>query len=127
FRFNGLSRWYGVPENLSLRYDNNHITFQFVSINTHSPKKIKYQYQLEGIDDDWSGVTHRPEASYGNLPHGQYNFKVKAMSGPGLWSRELNYPFEIRPPWWFSWWAYCIYGFFGVSLLYGLRQFTVNR
>src|SRR5690606_7502951 len=64
FRFNGLSRWYGVPENLSLRYDNNHITFQFVSINTHSPKKIKYQYQLEGIDDDWSGVTHRPEASY---------------------------------------------------------------
>jgi len=126
-RFDGLSRWYGVPENLSLPYDNNHLTFQFVGINTHAPQKIKYQYQLEGIDPYWSGVTERGEASYGNLPHGQYTFKVKAMNGEGIWSSALSYTFTIRPPWWLTWWAYILYVCMGICAIYGARKYTVNR
>jgi signal transduction histidine kinase/AraC-like DNA-binding protein/streptogramin lyase len=127
FQFDGLSSWYGVPENLNLSYDNNHLTFQFVGITTHSPKKVKYQYQLEGVDPHWSGITNRGEASYSNLPHGQYTFKVRAMNGQGIWSGELKYPFKIRPPWWHTWWAQTLYAIMGVGLLYGLRKYTVNR
>ncbi len=41
--FDSLSRWNGVPEHLSLPYDNNNITIQFVGISIQSPKKVKYQ------------------------------------------------------------------------------------
>ncbi len=102
--FDGISRWYGLPEHLNLAYNNNFLTFQFVGITTESPKKVKYQYKLEGLDPNWSALTSRSEATYGNLAHGQYTFKVKAMNGSGYWSNELNYSFAIRAPWWLTWW-----------------------
>ena len=103
FYFDSVSKWYGVPENLSLAHDNNYLTFQFVGIEIQSPKKVKYQYKLEGLDQNWSALTHRSEATYGNLPHGGYTFKVKALGSGGHWSKELAYSFFIRPPWWLTW------------------------
>ncbi len=109
FHFDCVSRWYGVPEHLSLAYNNNYLTFQFVGITLQSPKKVKYQYKLEGLDNNWSALTDRSEATYGNLPHGKYTFKVKAMNGEGYWSNEFNYSFTSRPPWWETSWAYVLY------------------
>jgi ligand-binding sensor domain-containing protein len=41
FEFNGLTRWYNLPENLSLAYNNNYITFNFIGITQNQPKKVK--------------------------------------------------------------------------------------
>jgi serine phosphatase RsbU (regulator of sigma subunit) len=109
FEFDGISKWYGLPDNLSLAYNNNYLTFNFIGITMMQPKKVKYQYKLEGIDENWSALTERTEAPYGNLPHGNYTFKVKAMNSEGYWSKEFHYNFTIRPPWWKTWWAYSIY------------------
>ncbi|MEP7111412.1 MAG: histidine kinase, partial [Ferruginibacter sp.] len=109
FHFDSVSKWYDVPEHLSLAYDNNYLSFQFVGITMQSPKKVKYRFKLEGLDENWSALTDRTEAPYGNLPHGKYTFKVRAMNSDGYWSREFNYSFTIRPPWWFTWWAYVLY------------------
>jgi class 3 adenylate cyclase len=104
FEFDGITKWYGLPEDLSLAYNNNYLNFSFIGITMMQPKKVKYQYKLEGIDDNWSALTHRTEAPYGNLPHGSYTFKVKAMNSEGYWSNEIDYSFVIRPPWWETWW-----------------------
>ncbi|MEO5583499.1 MAG: triple tyrosine motif-containing protein, partial [Saprospiraceae bacterium] len=104
FHFDRVSKWYGLPEHLSLAHNNNNLTFQYVGINIQSPKKVKYQYKLEGLDQNWSEVTHRSEVTYSILPPYKYTFKVKAMNGEGYWSKELNYSFIIRPPWWSTWW-----------------------
>jgi len=109
FEFDGLSRWYNLPENLSLAYNNNYLTFNFIGITMAQPKKVKYQYKLEGIDENWSAITNRTEAPYGNIPQGNYIFKVKAMNSEGYWSEEFSYSFTIRPPWWKTWWMYCLY------------------
>jgi hypothetical protein len=109
FHFDTLSKWYGLPQQLSLAYNNNYLSFHFVGITLQSPKKVKYQFVLEGLDKRWSALTDRTEAQYGNLPHGKYSFKVKAMNGDGYWSNELNYSFTIRPPWWHTWWAYTVF------------------
>ncbi|HKH62687.1 MAG TPA: two-component regulator propeller domain-containing protein, partial [Flavitalea sp.] len=85
FHFDTISRWYGVPQHLSLAYNNNYLTFHFVGITLQSPKKVKYQFMLEGFDKRWIALTDRTEAQYGNLPHGKYTFKVKAMNGDGYW------------------------------------------
>lgn len=110
FKFDNVAKWYPVPENLSLDYNNNYLTFNFIGITQNQPKKVKYQYKLEGIDENWSAVTNRTSAPYGNLPHGKYTFKVRAMNSVGSWSNEINYAFVIRPPFWKTWWFRVLLG-----------------
>jgi len=124
FQFDSLLRWYNVPEHLSLAYSNNYLTFNFIGITTKSPQKVKYQYKLEGLEKTWSALTTRAEATYGNLPYGDYIFKVKAMNGDGYWSKEFNYSFIIRPPWWRTWLAYVLYAILFVT---GLWTFIYYR
>jgi two-component system sensor histidine kinase ChiS len=100
FRFSGTSKWYGVPINLSLKYNTNFLTFRFIGITQEQSNKVKYKYFLEGLDAAWSAPTLHNEASYGNLSHGNYTFKVRAMNSEGYWSKEYAYTFDIRPPWW---------------------------
>ena len=121
-KFDGLTKWYGLPEHLSLAYNNNYLTFNFIGITLKSPKKVKYQFKLDGIDKNWSAITSSNEAPYGNMPHGTFIFRVKAMNSEGYWSDELSYTFTIRPPLWRTWLAYAIY-----VLLAGLFIYYLNR
>ncbi|MDQ6845917.1 MAG: histidine kinase, partial [Bacteroidota bacterium] len=109
FEFSGLSKWYYLPENLKLTYDNNYLTFRFVGITTKRTQHVKYQYFLDGLDHHWSSLTTNPEATYNDLPPGYYVFKVKAVNSAEYWSGEYAYRFTILPPWWKSWWAYMLY------------------
>ena len=125
--FDSVSKWYGLPQNLSLAYNNNYLTFNFVGITTESPKKVKYQYILDGIDKNWSTYTLKTEAHYGNLPYGTYTFKVKAMNDEGYWSKELTYTFTIRPPWWRTWLAYLLYTAMIGGSIYTFYRFQFKR
>jgi len=127
FHFDGLSKWYGIPVNLSLAYNNNNLTFQYIGITIQSPKKVRYQYLLEGFEENWNSLTDRTEATYGNLPHGSYTFKVKAINGDGYWSKEFAYSFTIRPPWWHTWWAYTLFAFATTGIVYAIFKYRVNQ
>ena len=41
-----------LPKNLVLPFTKNNLTFQFVGISLVAPEKVRYQYQLEGLDVD---------------------------------------------------------------------------
>ncbi len=124
FDFTGVRPWYNVPEKLVLRHDNNHLNFQFIGITTKRPKEIRYQYMLEGFDENWSSFSDHPLATYSKLPHGKFTFKVKAVNSEGYWSDELEYSFIIFPPWWKTWWAYLVYV---AGLLFAVWAFTWYR
>jgi len=127
FQFSGLSKWYYTPEQLKLVYNNNYLTFQFIGITTKRPNEVKYQFLLEGLDDNWSSITDKPEASYSDLPHGKYTFKVKAVNSEGYWSNESSYPFEIRPPWWQTNLAYLLYILIFALLLWAFIQYRSRQ
>lgn len=126
-RFNGLSRWNGLPQDLSLAYSNNYLSFEFIGVTMNQPNKVKYQYMLEGMDENWSSVSLRNEATYGNIPPGKYTFKVKAMNSNGTWSDPIQYMFTIRPPWWLTWWAYSLYVLLFVSALIMYSRWRMQR
>lgn len=127
FRFSNLSKWYGIPEELSLPHNHNFIDFEFVGINTNTPQTVRYQYQLAGLDETWSNPTNRSDATYGNLSPGNYTFLVRARHGEGQWSRAFEYPFRIRPPWWATWWAYALYALLVAGFVYTLIQYRVRQ
>ena len=117
FKFDSVSKWHGLPEQLSLAYYNNYLTFNFIGVTTLRPKKVKYQYKLEGADENWSTISNKTSATYGNLPPGVYTFKVKAVNSIGIWSNEYNYTFTIRPPWWQTWWFRTTVGIMIISTI----------
>lgn len=124
--FTAISKWYNLPENLSLAYNNNYLTFSFIGVTQKQTKKVKYQYMLEGLDENWSAIIDITEATYGNLPHGTYTFKVRAMNSEGYWSKDLAYSFTIRAPWWQTWWFRILTIVFIVTSFYAFFRWRTN-
>ena len=122
FKFHGVNKWYSIPSDLSLAYNNNYVTFNFIGITLNKNKNVKYKYKLEGLDENWSATTNRTEVPYGNLAQGTYTFKVKAMNSEGYASKELNYTFTIRPPWWKTWWSRSLFALFVFISLYSFYR-----
>jgi signal transduction histidine kinase len=127
FTFKELSPWQMVPEELSLAFNNNFLTFEFAAVNTNAPQAVSYQYRLKGLENNWSAITQRSEATYGNLSPGSYTFCVKAVNEEGVWSKEVSYSFTIRPPWWQTWWCYLLYSLAIGGMIYVFIQYRVAQ
>jgi hypothetical protein len=88
-------------------YDENSITFEFISVHFTVPERIKYQYKLEGFDKDWSEKDDENTATYTNLPPGTYTFLLRAYNSDGVANpRPLAFKFQIDLPYWEKWWFY---------------------
>ena len=129
-QFDGITRFYPLPENLILPYKHNNVTFEFAAVEPARSYLVKYQYMLEGYDNDWNPVTKKTSASFGNIWEGTYTFKLKACRPNGVWSEPITYTFKVLPPWWRTWWIYFIYIVVFVStliLIYRWRTAVMRR
>ena len=109
-RFDSIASFYPIPKNLILPYNHNNITIQYNCVEVGRPFMVNYQCMLEGYDEDWSPISKKQEASYGNINEGTYTFKLRVQSPEGIWSEINTYTFTVLPPWWRTWWMYIIYG-----------------
>lgn len=125
--FSGIEPFYNYPLNLELPYNVNHLTFHFSAIDWYAHHKIKYQYLLEGLDNNWSSLSPDNKADYRNIPYGKYIFKVKAIGSANKWSNIFEYEFIIHPPWWRTWWAYILYGILIIILMIAIVRWNGNR
>ena len=81
------------------------ITFGYSGLILSIPDRVRYRYQLEGFDRDWSEPTAAREAVYTNLPPGDYRFHVMATNTDGIWSTgEAAVAFAVDPMYWQTWW-----------------------
>ena len=67
----------------------------------------------------WSRPTYQPLLTLSNLESGSYILEISARSeGVGEdWSKPLSLAFTVRPPMYRSWWAYLLYGVFGLLIV----------
>ena len=106
----GMSRD-GLPLNLKLPYNKNHIQLDFIGLSFTVPGKVKYRYKLSGFDNSWVQVpaSESAYAIYSNLPPGKYTFEVKACNNDGIWNKTpASFNFRIIPPFWQTWWFYVL-------------------
>ena len=109
---------------ITLPYDRNEISFEFVALHYSNPGKNLYAYRLEGYDKDWIETTaeHR-SATYTNLRPGRYRFRVKAANPNGVWNEEgASIGVVITPPWWRTAWAYLLYVIVAALVVYGVGR-----
>ena len=132
--FNGdtiLKQAITETEEIKLSYKNNVFSIEFTAINYVAPEQNKYAYMLEGFEDQWNYVDTERKASYTNLNHGEYVFKVKASNNDGVWNNEPAYlKIIITPPFWKTWWFKTLFiaVVIGITLLViELRLYTIKN
>jgi signal transduction histidine kinase/ligand-binding sensor domain-containing protein/CheY-like chemotaxis protein len=111
---------------VTLNYNQNYFSFDFIALNFLNPQKIRYSYKLEGFDRDWIYSPKRKFASYTNLEPGEYNFMVKVSNNNGVWTDDyVSVKIIIKPPIWKQTWFYVVAGLlilFVIRLLIFLRE-----
>ncbi len=113
---------------ITLNYNQNFITFEYIALNYLNPEKNQYSYQLVGFDKKWWNVGPRREVTYTNLNPGNYIFRVKASNSDGVWN---NNPTEIIihiiPPFWKTAWFICLLIIMTLSLAFSYYRYRVKN
>ena len=113
---------------ITLRYDENFLSFEFAALSYTHPEQNQYAYQLVGVDKNWVQNGNRYVANYTSLSPGHYTFRVKAANSDGIWNRkEASVQLVIRPPWWATWWAYSLYALLVGGAIWAYIRFYTNR
>jgi signal transduction histidine kinase len=113
---------------IRLAFNQNNISIDYTGIHYANPFKNKFAYKLENYDKDWREVGALRTANYYGLPPGKYIFRVKAANSNGVWNEKGAYiRITVTPPWWKTWWAYCIYGLILLAGTLAFHRFQKER
>ena len=116
FSINGKSM--DIRNEIKLNHNQENFSLDFFLPNYENPTKTKYAYKLEGVDKKWVYSNYRNYASYTNIKHGKYTFKVKARNSNGIWSEVTEIPITVLRPPWKTWWAYLLYALLILIVIY---------
>jgi len=93
----GTQKWFTLPKDLVLPPNQNHLTFEFISINLKPQIETYFQWKLSPRDKNWSPPTTNTEITLSDLPSGNYTFQIRTYSKNGI-SKINSYKFKIKTP-----------------------------
>ena len=102
-------------------------SFSFDAVDYANSDDKQIIYKLDGYNKEWRQQGSESRAYYFNVPPGKYVLRVKAVNtNNGIW-QEKDINVIISPPWWKTWWAYCIYAILFIALAVSLDRFQKAR
>lgn len=86
----------------TFRFYENNLAFEFGVLDYSNNMNNFVTYRLKGLEQSWRNGNGQDEATYYNIPGGNYVFQVRLIED----GREtmVEYPFHIIPPFWKQWW-----------------------
>jgi len=80
------------------------LTFAFTGLDLHAPSRVRFRYRLDNFDKSWSAVVSDRQATYTNLPPGEYTFRLIASNESDSWSSsESTIRVKVEPLIWQRW------------------------
>ncbi len=113
---------------LTFDYNQNTLSFQFVALDYSDPKSNQFVCQMVGYDKAPVDNGTRNFIRYGNLPAGNYTFKVWGTNSDGIKSEKpKTISINIIPPFYQTWWFYLICTILISSIIYGIFQYRLKQ
>lgn len=112
---------------MSFSYTKNNISFNFDGISFSNPKDVSYQFWLEGAEETWEPETFNPSVNYTRLRPGTYILHARAVGPQQNFSKEILIPFEIRSPFYQTWWFLLLCALAAGYLVYSFIRFRLHR
>ncbi|WP_245224767.1 two-component regulator propeller domain-containing protein [Pseudozobellia sp. WGM2] len=108
---------------VELNYDNRNFSLQFSEPSFSNEKLNKFEYKLEGFDEDWIATNgYSRTVQYTNLFPDDYVFKIRSRNGNGQWSETVSYQIKILRPFWLTPQAFLI-----MLVVFGLIFYLVRK
>lgn len=98
-----------VPVDFTLPFDKNYLTFTYQGIHFSEYENVRYQSRLLGRDDLWGLYNLNNEATYSNLPSGDYTFEIRcSIDGGKTFTETRSIHFIILSPFYKTWWFFSL-------------------
>ena len=115
---------------ITLKYNQNFITFEFAGMNYVNPSQTYYKYMLKNFDEDWDEISGNElgKATYTGLRPGKYNFMVYTANNDKVWG-EIPYELTIiiTPPFWATSYAIIIYAILTIAIFIYILKLYQKR
>ena len=106
-----------LTKKTDLKHVENHLKFSFSVSNYSKYFPSLYQYRLVGFNENWSNWSETPEATFENLPYGNYTFEARAKVGDIETQNTVSHTFVIDKPWHLSASAIVVYFIIGFLMV----------
>lgn len=118
----------GNKEKITLSYQDDILNFTFTDNHFRQSGKNSFEYQLLGLNDQWIPMEEHKTMTFIDLDPGSYSLMIRGKTPDGLSIEEKRLmEIRIRPPWWLTPWAYALYIFSLVGLVFLLYRFQLRR
>jgi len=89
---------------VSMGYWANSLVVQYSTLTFAHEGSVRFRYRLQPLFSEWRETALR-EMQFPGLPPNDYRLEVEARDGVDGWSKQpAVFAFQIRPPWWSTWW-----------------------
>ena len=124
----GDDRPYAMGSPITLPALTREVQIDFTALSFVVPRRVQFQYRLEGWDKDWQHPAGRRQAFYTNLRPGTYRFSVIASNNDGLWNtRGDTLEFKIEPAYYQTWWFRLLCAAGVLALMHAAYAFSLRR
>jgi nitrate/nitrite-specific signal transduction histidine kinase len=104
------------------------IQISFGAINFSLGENLRFQYKLEGSDQDWSAPSADRSVNYARLSPGSYRFTVRAVDENGIIGKSpASVDFNILNPFWRQWWFVAAIALIATLLINSLYRIRIER
>ncbi|MCP5048186.1 MAG: hypothetical protein GY940_13525, partial [bacterium] len=101
---------------------------KFTGLSFEVPKRVSFQYMLEGYDRQWRNAGDRRFVYYTKMSPGDYTFRVKASNSDGIWNETgASVAFYLKPYFSQTWWFSLLCGLVLAALVFVTFRWRVRR
>lgn len=116
-----------IETGLTFPHDWNNMTIDFSGLSLRDGRGLRYQYLLEGVDNDWRQLTATRSVTFGALSPGTYTFRVRSFGADGVVSQPATLQFWVEPPYWQRWWFRISLAMLAIAATGGIIRSRVQR
>lgn len=118
-----------APALQQLRPGPGRVEFRFTAPCLIAPERVRFRYQLTGVDRDWIDAGAARTATYASIPPGHHEFRVMASSPDGVWgTKPATISLAVHPFFWQTNWFFAGIAAVGAGgCVWAARRATVRR
>ncbi|MFH2141761.1 MAG: two-component regulator propeller domain-containing protein [Bacteroidota bacterium] len=115
-------------DKIELSYNDYGITVYFATLEYTNPRKNRYQYKVDELNEDWFDLGNTNFRTFSNLPPGEYTLRVKGSNNDYVWNeKDAVLKIVVKPPFWRTIYAYIFYVLFVFFVVYYIFKFRTRK
>lgn len=123
---NGKDSFTVIDEDGDFNYNENNLVFNFTVPEYDKYINAEYQYKLDGVQNKWTEWSSKSQATFKNLPAGEYVFNVRAKVANSVTKNIATYSFTVNKAWYFNNFSIFIYIVLFIMAAYYIHKLYYN-